>query len=289
MNEIASVRDALVRQDEAAAGEAIQALYVKMGRTKPEGAALAPLLAAVGKIVGRAPPETDRTEIEGPGYTIVVENARAAGKAKVSVLMSKGPDGRPARVSFAGDVTIRPDAAGRDLAARVAPAAAPDVMTAAEAEDLEQKLKGKWRDRHGGEYEISIEGENVTVAHLNPSGLVPPQARHYRGSYRVGVIRARFEVSRAEELHAGLPAAVRAQLARRNFGFDIRLEAKDRGARLDGTWSSQHVTYSPDSGHPIEKIHNPYDVALVLTRGDLRVAEGGRWPEEGGPEGVSPA
>lgn len=72
------------------------------------------------------------------------------------------------------------------------------------------------------------------------------------------------------------PAAVRAQLARRNFGFDIRLEAKDRGARLDGTWSSQHVTYSPDSGHPIEKIHNPYDVALVLTRGDqprLRLVE----------------
>jgi hypothetical protein len=276
LTEIAAVRDALVQQDETAAQHAIQTLYGKMGRTKPEGAALVPLIAAARKVVGAVPQETDRTEIEGPGYTIVVENARAAGKARVSVLMTKGPGGRPARVAFGGSVTTRPDAKGADLTTHVTPAATPDIVTAAEAEELEKKLSGKWRDKRGGEYNITINGETVVVAHLNPVGLVPPQVRHYRGTYRVGVIRARFEINRPEELHEALPIAVREQLARRNFGFDIRLDAQDRGAKLDGTWSSQHVTYSPDRGHPIDKVHRPYDVALVLTRTDrprLRLVE----------------
>lgn len=276
LKEIAAVRDALVQQDEAGAEQAIQTLYEKMDRTKPEGAALVPLIAATRKVVGAAPQETDRTEIEAPGYTIVVENARSAGKARVSVLMTNGPGGRPARVAFGGSVTTRPDANGADLTTHVTPAATPNIVTAAEAEELEKKLSGKWRDKDGGEYDITINGESVVVAHLNPAGLIPPQVRHYRGSYRVGVIRARFEITRAEELHEALPITVREQLARRNFGFDIRLDAQDRGAKLDGTWSSQHVTYSPDRGHPIDKVHRPYDVALVLTRADrprLRLVE----------------
>jgi len=287
LNEIATVRDALVRQDQDAAEQAIQTLYEKMGRKRPEGPALVALLTATRKVLGAAPQETDRTEIDRPDYTIVVENARSAGTAKVSVLMTNGPGGRPARVTFAGDVTTRPDAKKADLTTEVAPAAAPDFMTAAEADELEKKLNGKWRDQRGDEYDIAINGEAVMIAHrpgppkpglLGGPSLDPTasrKVRDYRGTYRVGTIRARFEITSADQLDGSLPAPVREQLARMNFGFRITLDAKDRGAKLDGTWSSQHVTYSADSGHKIDKVHSPYDVALVLTRtaSEYRIAK----------------
>jgi hypothetical protein len=262
--EVAIVHDAFVHQDIPAAERAIQALYEKMGRKKPDGQALATLMAAVKKLMGSAPPETVRTEIKRPDYTITLENARAAGQARVDVVVN-GPDGRPARVSFKGNVATQPDAGRRDLATRITPAAEPIVMTASEAERLKSKFAGRWRDQDGGEYEISIDGENAVVARLNPPGIVPANTHRYRGSYRLGEIVARFDVTSAADLNVSLHVALRRQIATMSFGFGLKLES-DGDAGLKGTWSSQHVTHAGEPDYKVDRIHSPYAVALTLTR-----------------------
>jgi len=65
---------------------------------------------------------------------------------------------------------------------------------------------------------------------------------------------------------------VRQQLAGMGLHFDLSLEAVEGGAKLDGTWASQHVTYSSDN--VVSRVHDRYDVELVLTRGGQETEEG---------------
>ncbi len=275
LREMAAVRDAIVRQDDQAAGKAIQDLYAKMGRTPPKGAALDGLVQAVKEIVGAEPQETERVIIERPDYTVTVENARAAGQARVAVLYQKGPDGRPARVEFKGEVESRPDVSGKDLEMVVEPAPAPATMTSAQADELRKRLNGRWRDQDGVEYEISGEGATIVVTELRAAG----KPRPYTGRFNLGLISAAFPIDEADDMGPGLPPKVREQLAGMGLSFRISLSAAEDGAKLDGTWSSQHVTYGSDE--VVKRVHSPYDVPLVLTRGETKTAQGGRWPDEG--------
>jgi hypothetical protein len=263
--DIAVIWDALVRQDQPGAEQAIQALYEKIGRKRPEGPALVELMNSVQKFMAASRRVTERTEIKKPDYTIVIENARGAGRAKVDVVMTRGPDGRPARTTFAGHTTTRADPTGTDLVTQVVPAAQPDIMTATQAEALKRKLNGKWRDQRGAEYEIAVDGDSVVVTHHNRA-VVPPKAQAYRGQYRLGTINARYEVTSANDMGVQLPETVRKQIAGWSFGFEIKLEAKEAGGKLEGTWASQYVTHSGAPNYKVDRVHGYYDVALMLTR-----------------------
>lgn len=266
--EVGAVRDALVRQDEPGARSAIQDLYGKMGRTRPEGPALDPLYSAARDAVGAEPQETESASITRPDYSILVENARAAGQARVAVLMNQGPDGQPARVEFKGDVTSRPAASGQDLETAVEPAPAPETMTSAQAAEVRDRINGRWRDQDGTEYEISGEGGAILVRELRP-GKAP---RDYTGTFRLGQIDASFPIAKPDDMSEGLPLEVRQQLAGMGLHFDLSLEAVEAGAKLEGTWASQHVTYSSDN--VVSQVHDPYDVETVLTRGGQETEEG---------------
>ncbi|MFZ5791975.1 MAG: hypothetical protein ACOY3L_14885 [Pseudomonadota bacterium] len=258
--EIAAVRDAVAHQREDDARKAIQALYAKMGRKPPEGAALEPLLAAVQEVVGNEPAVTEQTTIERPDYTILIENARSAGLARVAVLEKAGPEGEPARVEFKGEVTSQPDRSGKDLELAVRPANSPETMTTAQAAALRQKLTGPWQDQDGNIWELSGDGGAIALTEQRPGKTL----RVYRGTFDLGLIRAAFTISKPDDMGEDLPLKVRQQLASMNLSFRVSLSAVEGGNKLDGTWSSQHVTYD-DSTEEVERVHDPFDVALVLT------------------------
>lgn len=266
--EIGQIHDALLHQEAELAGQRIGALYQKMGRTPPDKAGLAPLIDAAAKVVGDRPQETERVTIERPAYTVLVENAKAAGKAMISVLTRNGPGGEPARIEFKGDVRTEPDPNGRDLVTRVTPANTPETMTSAQALELRARINGNWRDQDDVEYVISGTGNAITVTELRPGKTDRP----YLGTFDLGLIRARFAISRPGDIGESLPLKVREQLAGMGIGFNLVLSASEGGAKLEGTWSSNHVTYGSDQ--VVEKVHDPYDLAMILTRGDQSLAEG---------------
>ena len=77
-----------------------------------------------------------------------------------------------------------------------------------------------------------------------------------------------------------LPPEVRQQLTGMGLSFRVALAAKEGGSKLDGTWSSQHVTYSA-MDLAVKRVHDPFDVKLTLTRAGEKTELGGRFPEDG--------
>ena len=61
-----------------------------------------------------------------------------------------------------------------------------------------------------------------------------------------------------------MPETIRSQLAGKGHTFRIHLEhCPDNTGRLEGTWSSQHVTYDLMFLR-VKKVHDPFDKALTL-------------------------
>lgn len=267
--ELADIHTSLVQQDEKKAKSGIQNLYQRMGRSRPEGKALDPLYQAADKVVGAAPPETERTVIKKPDYNVTIENAPAAGEAFVEVLMNKGPDNKPARVTFRGDVASQPDKSGSGLEKIVKPAETPETMTTKQAGTLRERINGKWVDQNGNPYEISGSGNTITVTEIKTD----TPSRPYGGSFDLGRITASFTVRTINDIGASLPAEVRRQLVSMRYTFGISLSVIEDGEKLDGTWRSQHVTYS-GMDYKISKVHDPYDVKLTLTRPGVKTAMG---------------
>jgi len=273
--EVGAVRDALVRGDDPGAKAAIQKLYAAMGRKPPEGKPLDDLHAAAAKALGDAPAESERFEIQRPDYVVSVVNARRAGRAEIEVIAAKGPDGQPARVTFGGDVTARPDASGRnlELAAQPTPVKA---KTSLDIAALREKLNGRWIDGEGMVWNVTGGGATITLTALRPGR--PPCA--YAGEFKLGRITASCPIDRPDRMNSAIPQAIRDQIVGRGLSWRVRLVADDAGARLEGTWTSQHVTYD-SGGTKIDRVHSPFDEELVLKRDTRKVAQGGLWPRDG--------
>lgn len=275
--EIGAIYDALTRGDEQEAKDAIRDLYQKAGRKPPEGESLEKLYNDVRTVHGAEPKETERVEIKRPDYTVTNTWARSAGKMKVEVVGQQGPDSKPFRTVFEGDVVTRPDASGKGLELAAKPAPAPQTVTPERAQELRQKLNGTWTDQDGKQWEVSGGGTSITLIEIRKDG----HRLAYDSRYNLGKITGQHIINNPADISDSLPDPVKQQLASKfKPPFGVALEVSSGADRLEGTWSSQHVTYDGDD-YTVKRIHDPYDRPLTLTRSGTRVAQGGRLPQDG--------
>lgn len=258
-DQVGQVHDAVIGGQPEAIKAAISDLYKAAGRPAPTGKALDDLVAAaVG--VGGEPAPTVNHHMEGEGYRIDIADAVAAGKTIVEVTLADGGDGQPARVEFEGEARTRAKSGGDGLERRIQPLE-PCVMSAAAAAALRAQLNGDWTDGKSSAWTIAGSGEQIVLTEKRASG----RPLVYEGSYRLGKIDARHAITEAGDMGEELPAQVRSQLAGMGLFFTLRLEACRGATRLSGRWGSQHVTYSA-SFLTVSRVHDPYDVAVALTR-----------------------
>lgn len=256
--ELAEVRNAAVRGDREATASAISRLYTKLGRNQPDAASMGRLVDAVTAAGGsEGPEETARRRFETPGQTIEITDAKGAGLFTVEVT-SAAPDGTAQRTVVTAERTVRPNAAGTDLETRAVPIKACTITTADSAK-RRPLLNGTWRGADLGEWDVAGAGEAITLTSRRPG----EPTMTYTGTYKLGRIQASHQIAAPAEAGGHLPGWVRAGLVGK-VSYVVRLD--DCGdARLEGTWESRHVTYSPDY-EVIRRIHDPYDRPLKLSR-----------------------
>ena len=258
--EIGAVYDALACGDRASGEQAIRAVYKKAGRSLPEVAALDKAYSDVRAAYAAQPIESERFEIKRPDYTISGIWARASGKMKIEVA-GLGDDRQPFRTVFDGDIVAKPDSSGAGLEIGVRPAPAPRTATPEETARLGQKLNGRWTDQEGKQWEIAVSGAAVTLTTWNRNG----RQIDYPSRYDLGKVAGKHIINHPDDME-DLPFEVRQQLAstwKPSFGID--LEVSPNGELMEGTWSSQIVTYG-GMDLVVKRIHDPYHVRLVLSR-----------------------
>ena len=262
--EIAAVHNAIARGGKAGLEDAIKAVYVKAGRTAPEGETLERLVKAVRGADSGAPEESERHTLSRDGYTVEIANLRGAGQFRVDVVR-KNAAGEAVRTVFAGERVTRPNGAGR-LESRIEPQP-PRTLSESDSARLRERLNGVWTDQDGQRWTIAGTGPEI-LASADRTGK---PALDYRGRFVLGDIDAVHWFEAQTDMDDTLPNDVRAQLVgwQPRLGFRIRLSAGDSGDRLYGTWSSQHVTYGA-MDHAVSRVHDPYDLTLRLTRARVR-------------------
>jgi len=272
--EIGAVRDAAVRGDLTTRHAAIEALYRKAGRNVPDATLLKTIDNQVDAAVGNEPEETLRQTIDKPGKHIEIALARRAGVGSVEVTQD-GADGKPVRTVFRGEEKTVPTSDGVDLETVLQPAGVCS-MNERQSTEARSQLEGVWKDGDGNEWTFGEKDATITSDEKRPNGY----KLSYAGTYKLGKIVAFHGFVAVDDMGDELPPDVRSQLVSWSpkLGFTIRLDLCG-ATGLKGTWASQHVTYS-GMDHAIKKIHDPFDLPLVLSRG-LQVAQGGRWPDEG--------
>jgi hypothetical protein len=254
--QIGQLHDAVISGQSEAIGAAIRAVYAAAGRAAPKEDAMAGLITEARNAGGDSPPTVNHV-IERPGYKIAIADAVAAGQTSIEVTVN-GPDGKPARVVFAGEAKTRPKSGGDGLDRRIAPKT-PCTVSSAAAAALRDRLNGEWSSA-GGLMTIAGSGTSISVTETNAAG----RKLTYEGQYQLGKIDVRHAITHLDDIDAHLPAQVRQQLAGMGLYFTIRLETCGDPTRLTGRWGSQNVTYSPD--FQVKSVHDPYDVSLALTR-----------------------
>ena len=215
--EIGTIYDAITKGDERAAKDAIRKLYEKAGRKPPEGESLEKFYKDVLSVHGAEPQETERVEIKRPDYSVDLILARAAGKMKVEVSGQNGPDGKPFRTLFEGDVVTRPDPSGKGLELVANPASAPLTMTTEQAQMLREKLNGTWTDEKGNTWEISGGGNSITLTESYQNG----HKVVYNGQYNLAKVTGEHIINDPLDME-GLPEQVSQQVAS-NFKTPYRI------------------------------------------------------------------
>ena len=307
--ELAEVRNAAIRRDRPATAAAIERLFAKAGRPKPDKEQMAKYVADVlGAGEDEGPPETARWTITRPGRTIQITDARRAGLFTVEIFDNAGgtggtgggsgggspasgppaspPSANPPSASGApaanapsrrsvvtAENRVRPTADGSGLEQR-GTAVRACSNNAAQASERRARLNGSWQAGNA-HWDIGGTADSITLTERRDDG----RTLTYTGSYRLGRVEATHVVTHPDDIGKDLPMWVRAGLVGRT-AFVVRLDDCGDG-RLRGTWESRHVTYSP-AFNTINRIHDPYDLPLDLARGgEIRTARGGRLPQEG--------
>ncbi|MEW6665953.1 MAG: hypothetical protein AB1512_12125 [Thermodesulfobacteriota bacterium] len=261
--EIGRIHDLLARGERRALERSLSDLWVKAGRTRPDTQALEPVIQSLYAAKNAEPAETLRHVIERPGRRVEVIHARAGGRLQVDVT-AKGPDGSAKdRTVIVGITETAPTGDGGKLERRIA---LEKVCTSTAETDIETKdrLIGAWiREGDENRWIVSLRGDKVVVDEIRKDR--PPL--RYTGTYSLGRIYAEHPIKAVTDLKEDLPMAVRRQLIGMNQTFRISLEfCQNEPTTLRGTWSSQHVTYSSMT-LDVLKIHDPYDLSLILSRG----------------------
>jgi hypothetical protein len=259
LSEIGAVYDALTRGDAQAAGEAIRTLYRKAGRTPPQGAALEKLYNDVQAAHNEAR-QVEQVEITRPDYSITV--AHRGGKIHVDVVGQKGPDGKPFRTVFDGDVVTRPDASSKNLELAANPASAPRTISPEQAAELRSTLNGKWNDGNGNIWEIAGSGESITLTEIRTN---TGHRLVYKGRYDLGKIYGEHIVDDAKDMNF-LPDWVAQQVAA-NFKppFRIKLDISAAADQMEGTWASQNVTYN-EMESKVKSVQDWFHEPRILSR-----------------------
>lgn len=267
MPELAAIETAALQRDSKAAGDEIRSLYAKMGRKVPDDAAIDGLVDAAFSANAPEPRPSERHVLDRPDYTIITENEPAAGRARVEVIDKKSANGEPTRTELVADQVAKPTADGKDLTTAYRPAGS-ETMTRSEADALRPKLNGRWRDQSGDEWEISGEGQAIRLINLSSGTHLD-----YDGTFNLGRIEASHLIRNPDDMGGDLPGGIRSQLAAMSISFRLSLTAAKDASKIDGSWISQHVTYSQMSME-VTKVHDPFATREALTRADVKTAEG---------------
>lgn len=271
--EIAQLCDALTSNDDSGADKAIEAAYGRLGWKAPTGEMLAKLRQAAAEAIAgdRRPPQV--VERKGDGYTVRVVNDSVIGKANVEVELKSDPNA-PRHVTFEGNLKSQPAPNGTGLQT-AAEAAKAKTYGPEDMKKVRESQNGQWTDQNGDVWVISGTGNAIVLLHKRAAG-----ERKYEGAAQFKDIEAVFKITRVEDLSDGLPLKVRQQLVAKDLDFKIRLKFDDAERRFDGVWISRSVTYDRAS-ETVERIHDPFEGGLRLVSSGLKVAQGGRFPEEG--------
>lgn len=272
-SEIGEIHDLVHSGQQDKLEAALSDLWIKAGRAKPDSKALEPVINSLYGEKGRQPWETVRHVFEDPQSRVEIIHAPAGGRMQVDV-ETKNPDGSVKdRTVFSGVTKTEPTKDGKELERKIEPE---KICTNTPETDKEaaERLSGEWARQGGGTWTIGISGQSVTLTEQRGSGgpLV------YTGGLNLGRIFAKHPITKVTDMDNELPMEVKSQLTGMGIDFRVALEfcADDAGA-LRGTWSSQHVTYDGMS-LSVKKIHDPYDLSLILTRDappkEEKVAEG---------------
>jgi hypothetical protein len=275
--ELAMLNDAIALGKNNEIRAAIIALQQKAGRSPPSDAALEKMVVdASAAAAGLAPPP-QHVSLSRPDYSIDIDSSPSAGITRVHVVTSGGPDGNLQRVTFSADQKSAPNAAKNDIDAGLTPAPT-RVMGGEEAAKLHAGLNGQWTDQDGFPWDITGTGDALTLTHTNPNG----HRVAYSSKWSLGLIDGTHPVDHPEDLSHDLPEEVRQALASRYHPpFTVKLEFLPDRDQLSGLWISGRVTYG-GAFHDISVVEDPtWDRPLVLERLGERVAQGGRYPQEG--------
>lgn len=267
--DIGLIRDLVDKGNRPELEEALRKLWVKAGRTSPDAKTLDPVIQSLYGAKGAEPVETVRHVIDKPDHRVEITHARAGGKMQVDVI-TKNPDGTDRdRTSFQGVTETTPTPDGRELQRHIK---LDQVCTNTPETDAAtaERLNGDWTSNTGTKWTIANSGGQITLEEKKPERPLT-----YTGTYRLGKISAAHAITNAADMGEDLPSTIREQLAGMGISFRVYLEScANRASRLNGTWSSQHVTYSGMT-MSVERIHDPYDLTLNLVRpGVEKVAEG---------------
>ena len=272
--EIGAVRDAALGGNLENQHAAISTLYKKAGRNPPTADALKTLDKQIDSALGEEPEESIRQTIAKPYSTVEITDAKRAGQVSVEVTQNDA-GGKPLRTVFRGEEQTQPTPDGKDLQTSIVPTG---TCTMNEQQSAEQRgrLNGSWKDGAGHEWTISGDGGTINAVQKYANG----HTLGYSGTYKLGKAVAFHGFVSVDDIGDDLPSGVRSQLVgwSPKLGFTIRLDQCGT-AEIKGTWASQLVTYG-GIDQAVKRVHDPYDIPLVLTRG-MKVAQGGRNPEEG--------
>lgn len=242
-DEIGKIHDLVATGDKTQLEQAISNLWIKAGRKKPDEKALAPVLRSLYGERDAEPLETVNHVYNKPGHRIEITHARAGGRMQASIvaLDDKGED--IARTVITGTIETRPNERGDKLESRIKPEA---ICTHTPETDKEtfKSLKGKWISNSVAAWSISGNADRLI---LDDESTFPLR---YEGTYRLGRISAKHDITDFRALNNTLPPSVRVQLINRGHTFRLYLESCNSDAyELRGTWSSQHVTYDGIESH----------------------------------------
>ncbi len=260
--EIGAVRDAAVKRDPATLHAKVEALYRKAGRTPPTPEAMKELEKQIRTALGSEREETIRRTVKKGDRTIDVSYAPLAGMAQVEVTQP-GPDGKPTRTVFRGEEKTKPTADGKDIETVIEPVG-PCVMNEQTSAQARDRLNGVWKSGDGRDFTIASQVGAVTIDEQRLKG----RPLRYSGTYQLGKIIAFHPFEQIEDMEDNLPPSVRSQLIawKPKLGFTLRFDVCGAAGELRGTWSSQHVTYSGTT-QSVNRVHDPYDLSLQLSRG----------------------
>jgi hypothetical protein len=273
-SEIGEIHDLVYSGQQDRLETALSDLWVKAGRAKPDSKALEPVINSLYGEKGRQPSETIRHVFDDARSRVEVIHAVAGGRMQVDI-ETKNPDGTVKdRTVFSGVTETTPTKDGKELERKIEPEKI-CTNTPETDKDAAKTISGEWIAQSSGlKWTVETSGQSVKLTEHRASGgpLV------YTGELRLGRILTRHPISKVTDMDNGLPMEVKRQLTGMGIDFRVALEfCGGDAAHLRGTWSSQHVTYDGMS-LTVKKVHDPYDLSLVLGRDappkEEKVAEG---------------